>query len=207
VFAAAADRLTGRSMTPSLSPKIASGAAEMAGPVPTPTLGSAANLGKSRRTDVAAAFFAEDVAIPRPPETPDPGAVKTAATTTNTPTQSRRRPSLLGIFVGFLEPKRGISTPNARLAVPTSFGVNTPHRPRVGAGRDCPPKVGAGQINPSTRTPDCRATPRVKASGRALDFPQRRSGGRVSERETEHLRVLIANERKEGLALVAPIVS
>jgi AmiR/NasT family two-component response regulator len=31
--------------------------------------------------------------------------------------------------------------------------------------------------------------------------------GRVSYRETEHLRVLIANERKDRLALVAPIVA
>ena len=29
----------------------------------------------------------------------------------------------------------------------------------------------------------------------------------MSERETEHLRVLIANERKDRLALVAPIVA
>jgi hypothetical protein len=29
----------------------------------------------------------------------------------------------------------------------------------------------------------------------------------VSQRETEHLRVLIANERKDRLALVAPIVA
>jgi AmiR/NasT family two-component response regulator len=29
----------------------------------------------------------------------------------------------------------------------------------------------------------------------------------MSERETQHLRVLIANERKEGLAIVAPIVA
>ena len=28
----------------------------------------------------------------------------------------------------------------------------------------------------------------------------------MSDRETEHLRVLIANERKDRLALVAPIV-
>src|SRR5205085_9925699 len=31
--------------------------------------------------------------------------------------------------------------------------------------------------------------------------------GEMSHRETEHLRVLIANERKEGLAIVAPIVA
>jgi AmiR/NasT family two-component response regulator len=33
------------------------------------------------------------------------------------------------------------------------------------------------------------------------------AAGRVSYRETEHLRVLIANERKDRLALVAPIVA
>ena len=32
------------------------------------------------------------------------------------------------------------------------------------------------------------------------------TSGRMSYRETEHLRVLIANERKDRLALVAPIV-
>src|SRR5215218_8488233 len=33
------------------------------------------------------------------------------------------------------------------------------------------------------------------------------AGGAMSYRETEHLRVLIANERKDRLALVAPIVA
>jgi len=41
---------------------------------------------------------------------------------------------------------------------------------------------------------------------RALDFAQHLSGGRMSDRETEHLRVLIANERRDRLAFVAPIV-
>src|SRR6266508_3529291 len=41
----------------------------------------------------------------------------------------------------------------------------------------------------------------LESRGATLD------GGQMSQRETEHLRVLIANERKDRLALVAPIVA
>jgi AmiR/NasT family two-component response regulator len=45
----------------------------------------------------------------------------------------------------------------------------------------------------------------LKAALSGLDSPY--SEARLSYRETEHLRVLIANERKDRLALVAPIVA
>jgi AmiR/NasT family two-component response regulator len=46
------------------------------------------------------------------------------------------------------------------------------------------------------------------ARSRPLNLPALHSTARkVSQRETEHLRVLIANERKDRLALVAPIVA
>ena len=44
----------------------------------------------------------------------------------------------------------------------------------------------------------------MEIRGAAIDSTLRR---RMSHRETEHLRVLIANERKDRLALVAPIVA
>ena len=43
--------------------------------------------------------------------------------------------------------------------------------------------------------------------GRRRRFTIVRTGGTMSYRETEHLRVLIANERRDRLALVAPIVA
>jgi AmiR/NasT family two-component response regulator len=53
-----------------------------------------------------------------------------------------------------------------------------------------------------------RATPRAEVSKFAVPALESAwSEPRMSYRETEHLRVLIANERKDRLALVAPIVA
>ena len=55
------------------------------------------------------------------------------------------------------------------------------------------------------RTPGCKppCSSRQGIAGARLESP---GGTAVSHRETDHLRVLIANERKDRLALVAPIV-
>src|SRR4029453_6725147 len=89
------------------------------------------------------------------------------------------------------------------LAFPRDQPRHALRRPSVGAGRDCPPRARAGQIDSSTCRPE--------ASGGQFGSPPvgaRLEGGRtMSHRETARLRVLIANEGKDRLALVAPIVA
>ena len=60
--------------------------------------------------------------------------------------------------------------------------------------------MGRAVLDPSSSPPWC-----LKAALCGLDSPY--SEARLSYRDTEHLRVLIANERKDRLALVAPIVA
>src|SRR5207237_2952636 len=92
------------------------------------------------------------------PVTANAPAVRTTATAAATPTASHSlsrprlrwrssrcralwRPSLPARMVDLFDGERDMSTPNARPAVPTTGAVNTPHRPRFGAGRDCPPRL------------------------------------------------------------------
>src|SRR5205085_1483910 len=76
--------------------------------------------------------------------------------------------------------------------------VTPTHRPRVGAGKTRSPRFEAkrnNQCTPGYKRPSTGASPELDLG---LIGPSMRY------RETEHLRVLIANERKDRLALVAP---
>src|SRR5436190_8242001 len=94
-------------------------------------------------------------------------------------------------------------------SAPNAWGSTRPlasplRRPNVGAGTDALPCFGAGRRTLTTVAQRVNAPHRERAS---LRVHSRSGQGDVSNRETEHLRVLIANERKDRLALVAPIVA
>src|SRR3954470_3628210 len=83
----------------------------------------------------------------------------------------------------------------------------TPCEVRLYTGRGSEPERFARRGPEAKRITTVHPDASAPSAGRSPELDSGRTGPSMNYRETEHLRVLIANERKDRLALVAPTVA